>query len=167
MSGKDDPEIAVLFVCLGNICRSPMAEGAFTEAARKAGLEVRADSAGTAGYHIGERPDRRAIATAQRHGVSISHLRGRKIETEDFIEFSHIFALDSANLAGIKAQDPGYGKARLALLLDAVPGKEGEAVADPYYGDEDGFETCWQDIEEATGKIVEKLLSEGADARFR
>ena len=166
MLGQSNREIAVLFVCLGNICRSPMAEGAFREAALKAGLDARVDSVGTANYHIGENPDPRAIATAKRRGVSISSLLGRQLVEEDFRRFTHIFALDKANLAGIRARAPRDGTAKVALLLDAVEGKAGESVADPYYGDDAGFEACWDEITEAVDAVVARLLEEGAEATF-
>lgn len=148
---------AVLFVCLGNICRSPMAEGALREAARKAGLDIDVDSVGTASYHIGENPDPRAIATARRHGVDISAARGRQLSEEDFTRFTHIFAMDKANMAGIKAREPRHATASTAMLLDLVSGQQGQPVPDPYYGDEEGFEACWQTIHSAIDVLVEKL----------
>jgi protein-tyrosine phosphatase len=166
MLQRVEPKPAVLFVCLGNICRSPMAEGAFRKAAAECGLDVIADSVGTASYHIGEAPDPRAIATAQSHGIDISGLAGRQLEAGDFDCFTHIFALDSANLAGIKARAPRGSKAKVSLLLDAVPGREGEAVADPYYGDERDFEAAWRVIELATRAVVERFVREGVEARF-
>jgi len=135
----------VLFVCLGNICRSPLAEAAFREEAARIGLAAEADSAGTGGWHRGERPDRRAIAAARRNGVDISHLRARQVLTEDFEHFDHVVALDSDNLADLLAQRPARSRARLSLLLDHVPGREGEAVADPYYGDDRDFDITWRD----------------------
>lgn len=106
-------EPAVLFVCLGNICRSPLAEAAFRAEAAKAGLQVTADSAGTADYHVGEAPDPRAIRTAARFGVDISGYRGRQATAEDFQRFTHIFAADHSNLRNLQRMSrsripPGY-----------------------------------------------------------
>ncbi|WP_040464237.1 low molecular weight protein-tyrosine-phosphatase [Erythrobacter sp. NAP1] len=157
MTRVDNHVPKVLFVCLGNICRSPMAEGALREAAAAAGIELQVDSVGTAAYHIGENPDPRAIATARSHGVDISKALGRQLTEADFHDFTHILALDKANLAGIKARKPKHGTAKVDLLLDLVPGREGESVPDPYYGDEDGFEQCWQTISEAVEALIEKL----------
>lgn len=151
------PVASVLFVCLGNICRSPMAEGALRKAAQEAGLDIRVDSVGTAAYHIGEPPDARAIATAKAHGVDISHLRGRQLADADFAKFTHIIALDKGNMAGIKAHAPRHGEYKLMMLLDALEGHEGEPVPDPYYGDEDDFEKCWTLISSGVDALVEKL----------
>ena len=166
MLARSNPDVAVLFVCLGNICRSPMAEGAFRQAAQAAGLDAHVDSAGTAAYHIGENPDPRAIATARKHGADISALYGRQLSEADFREFTHIFALDKANLAGIRARAPRDGTAKVALLLDAIGGDGKMSVADPYYGDEAGFEVCWNEISEAIDAVVAKLVKEGAAASF-
>ena len=153
-------ELSVLFVCLGNICRSPMAEGAFRKAALDAGLDIVVDSAGTAGYHIGEPPDPRAIATAQSHGIDISDGRGRQLSEEDFDRFSHIFALDTANLAGIKARRPRHCRAEVGLLLDVFGDRKGESVADPYYGDESDFEACWDEVSRAASKLAQRLRAQ-------
>lgn len=158
---------AVLFVCLGNICRSPMAEGAFRELARRAGLDCSVDSVGTAGYHIGEPPDPRAIATARANGVDISGLAGRQLCAQDFDQFSHIFALDKANMEGIKARAPRKAPAHIAMLLDGLDGYRGQAVPDPYYGDDAGFVECWQVITAATSALVAEFARSGVEARFR
>ncbi|MCE4224111.1 low molecular weight phosphotyrosine protein phosphatase [Methylobacterium sp. C25] len=147
---------AVLFVCLGNICRSPLAEAAFRREAELRGLDVEIDSAGTSGWHIGSPPDLRAQAVALRHGVDISGYQGRQVQAEDFSRFTHIVALDRKNLAALKRMRPADG-AELSLLLDHVPGRSGEAVADPYYGDEAGFETTWGDVTEGARALVDRL----------
>lgn len=150
---------ALLFVCLGNICRSPMAEGAFRAAAEEAGLDCEVGSAGTAGYHIGEPPDPRAIATARANGVDISWYYGQQLTAEHFREFTHIFALDAANLEGIISRAPRDATAEVALLLDLVEGREGEAVKDPYYGDASDFDAVWEDVTVAVKALVRKLRS--------
>lgn len=147
----------VLFVCLGNICRSPLAEAAFRAEAAKAGLIAEADSAGTAAYHVGEPPDRRAIREAARNGIDIAHYRGRQVTAQDFHEFTHVFALDADNLANLRRVRPSGAPARMSLLLDCVEGREGEAVADPYYGDESGFAVTWDEVSEAARALVADL----------
>lgn len=150
---------AVLFVCLGNICRSPLAEAAFRAEAARAGLAATADSAGTADYHIGDPPDERAIRTALRHGIDISAYRGRQAVAADFARFSHIFALDHQNLANLRRIAPVDHGAELALLLDIVPGRCGQAVADPWYGDEAGFEVTWAEVSAAAQALVRTLAA--------
>ena len=152
--------VSILFVCLGNICRSPLAEGAFRAAAERRGLEVEADSAGTGGWHAGEPPDRRAIAAARRGGVDISRLRARKVSRSDFDRFDHILALDDENLADLEKLRPAGTRARLSLLLDHVPGREGQAVADPYYGGDSHFDATWRDVTEAARALARKLAEE-------
>ncbi|KDU94878.1 low molecular weight phosphotyrosine protein phosphatase [Komagataeibacter rhaeticus] len=149
--------IAVLFVCMGNICRSPLAEAAFRDAARRAGLDAVIDSAGTGHWHVGSPPDRRACAVALRHGIDISRYRARVVRPADFERFTHIVALDHANLAHLQAMRPAGSLARLSLLLDHVPGRQGHAVADPYYGDASGFETTWRDVAAGADALVAAL----------
>jgi protein-tyrosine phosphatase len=153
---------AILFVCLGNICRSPLAEAAFRARAAEAGLDLKVDSAGAGGWHVGEPPDRRAQATALRHGVDISRYRGRQVEGGDFHRFTHIFALDHDNLANLRRLAPADGTAEIGLLLDLVEGLEGEAVADPYYGDETGFQRTWDQVDAAARALVARLAHERA-----
>jgi protein-tyrosine phosphatase len=148
---------AVLFVCLGNICRSPLAEGAFRRAAGEAGLDVEIESAGTGDWHVGKAPDPRAIRTAHAHGVDISGLRARQIGRADFKRFSHIFALDHGNLIGIRRIAPQGGTASVGLLLDLVEGRAGHEVADPYYGGDEGFEQTWADVSAAAKVLAERL----------
>ena len=152
---------SVLFVCLGNICRSPLAEAAFRAEAQRLGLEVEIDSAGTGGWHKGHPPDRRAIAVARRHGVDISGLRARKVQAEDFRRFTHILALDHDNLKTLRALRPVDGAAELGLLLDFAEGLEGRAVGDPYYGNEAGFEVTWREVEAAAKGLALSLSALG------
>jgi protein-tyrosine phosphatase len=135
--------LAVLFVCLGNICRSPLAEAAFRAEAERLGLDVTIDSAGTADWHVGRPPDPRTIAAAARHGRDIRALRARQVTPADFERFDYIVALDRNNLADLQRMQPPGTRAKLSLLLDHVPGREGQAVADPYHGDEAHFDAAW------------------------
>ena len=151
---------AVLFVCLGNICRSPLAEAAFRAEVVRIGLDVEVDSAGTGDWHVGKPPDRRAQAVAKRYGIDISLHRARQVTRHDFQRFSHLVALDLQNLATLEAMRPADGAAELSLLLDYVEGRKGEAVADPYYGEAAGFEVTWADVtigaEALARRIAEK-----------
>ena len=151
------PPHSVLFVCLGNICRSPLAEAAFRQAAEAAGLDVHVDSAGTADYHVGQPPDPRSIDEARRQGIDISGYRGRQLAAEDFHRFDFILGMDLSNMQGIAARDPGDGKARTAMLLDLVPGSEGRELSDPWYGGEDNFRATWEDVTMAADALVELL----------
>jgi protein-tyrosine phosphatase len=152
---------AVLFVCLGNICRSPLAEAAFRVEAARVGLEVEIDSAGTGGWHAGEPPDPRARAAAKRHGADIDLQRARQVTRADFRRFTHIVALDRSNLAALKRMRPADGAAELSLLLDHVAGRKGQDVADPYYGDEVGFEATWDVVALGARELAEKLAKRG------
>lgn len=152
----------VLFVCLGNICRSPLAEAAFRAEAQGLGLNVEADSAGTGGWHAGEPPDRRAIAAARRNDIDISHLRARQVAAGDFERFDHIVALDGENLADLAAIRPAGSRARLSLLLDHAAGREGQAVADPYYGGDSHFDITWRDVTEGARGLAAALRGENA-----
>ena len=145
---------SILFLCLGNICRSPLAEGAARAAFADAGLRAELDSAGTGDWHVGRPPDRRAQATAKAHGVDIGGLSARQVHAEDFDRFDLILAADHENLADLKAMVPPQARAKLALMLDMVPGRAGEAVADPYYGDDDGFARCWNDVAAVAAALV-------------
>jgi len=154
--------VKVLFVCLGNICRSPLAEAAFRAEAERIGLDAAADSAGTGDWHRGQPPDRRAIAAARRNGVDISGLRARQVTRGDFDRFDQIVALDEENLADLERLRPEGSQARLSLLLDHVAGREGQAVADPYYGGDSHFDVTWNDVTEGARGLARALA--GADA---
>lgn len=137
---------SVLFVCLGNICRSPLAEGAMRDAAIRHGLDLHVDSAGTGNWHSGQAPDRRARAAALAAGVDISGQAARQIAQADFASFNHIVAMERGVLAELDAIRPDDSAARLSLFLDHVAGRQGEDVADPYYGDDAGFLITWEEV---------------------
>ena len=148
---------SVLFVCLGNICRSPLAEAALRAEAARIGLDVEVDSAGTGDWHVGGPPDRRAQAVARRHGIDISGYRARLVEPEDFRRFDQIVALDANNLAVLRRMAPDDTRARLSLLLDHVPGRAGEPVADPYQGSDEGFDVTWADVSAGAQGLAREL----------
>lgn len=148
---------SVLFVCLGNICRSPLAEGALRQEAGRLGLDLAIDSAGTAGWHAGKAPDPRAQSVALRHGCDISGLRARQLSADDFRRFAHIYVMDRDNLADVSAIRPVDALTAPALLLDLVPGLAGRDVADPYYGDESGFERTWAEATAAAQALAARL----------
>ncbi|WP_166041530.1 low molecular weight protein-tyrosine-phosphatase [Sphingosinicella sp. YJ22] len=148
---------SVLFVCLGNICRSPLAEAALVAEAERIGLDLEVDSAGTGDWHLGYPPDPRSVAVAQRNGVDISHLRARQVRPEDFHVFDQIVALDLQNLANLEAMRPAGAKAELSLLMDHVPGREGQAVADPYYGEDSLFDATWREVTEGAAALARRL----------
>jgi protein-tyrosine phosphatase len=148
---------SILSVCLGNICRSPLAKAALRAEAERLGVDVEVDSAGTGDWHIGRPPDPRAQAVAARNRADISHLRARQVEAGDFRRFDHVVALDAENLANLRALRPSDATAELSLLLDHVPGREGEAVADPYYGEDSHFDTTWRDVTQGARALAGKL----------
>jgi protein-tyrosine phosphatase len=152
---------SVLFVCLGNICRSPLAEAAFRRQAERLGLDVEIDSAGTGDWHIGYPPDPRAAAVAARNGIDISNLKARLVTADDFRRFDHVVALDSNNLGDLERLRPADGKAKLSLLLDHVEGREGQAVADPYYGEESHFDSAWDDVSAGAEGLARKIAGGG------
>lgn len=139
---------SVLFVCLGNICRSPTAEGIFRQLVEEAGLseQIEIDSAGTADWHTGKGPDPRSCATALKYGVDIRSLKARQIRREDFDRFRFIIALDRSNLGDIRSIAPAEDEAtaQVQLLLDFVAGLEGQPVPDPYYGGDADFEETYR-----------------------
>ena len=147
----------ILFVCLGNICRSPTAEGVFRTLAARQGTHpiTLIDSAGTADYHVGDPPDARTRAAAQQRGYDLSDLRARAVQPEDFHEFDFILAMDRANLETLQAMAPGQSRARLALLLDFAPQAGTVEVPDPYYGQAADFERVLDLVEQgATGLLA-------------
>ncbi|MCQ0989816.1 low molecular weight protein-tyrosine-phosphatase [Jiella marina] len=148
---------AVLFVCLGNICRSPLAEAAFRAAAERAQMTVEVDSAGLGRWHLGYPPDPRAQAVARRNGIDISERRARQIREEDFHRFDYVIGLDSENLAGLRRLCPANARASVSLLLDHVQGRAGQSVTDPYYEDDAAFDDAWRDACEGAEGLIAKL----------
>ncbi len=149
----------ILFVCMGNICRSPSAEGVFRKlvAERRPELQIEIDSAGTHAYHIGHAPDRRSIAAARRRGIDISGLRARLVEDEDFARFDLILAMDSENLALLKTRAPADHQEHIRLMMEYAPEAYATEVPDPYYGGANGFETVLDLLEEASVGLIDAL----------
>lgn len=146
----------ILMVCLGNICRSPLAEGILAHKTQHLSVEV--DSAGTAAYHVGEAPDIRSIKTGRTHGINISGQRGRQFTVEDFDTFDRIYAMDSSNLNNILALARSEAdKAKVQLLLNERSPGSNESVPDPYYGGDNGFENVYRMLDEATDVILKKI----------
>ncbi len=144
-------QIAVLFVCMGNICRSPTAQGVFRALVEREGLDQRilTDSAGTLAYHVGEPPDRRARETATKRGIDLSDLRARKAVAQDFERFDYLLAMDRDNYRELMAICPPGYEDRLHLFMDFAPHRPEEEVPDPYYGGPDGFEHVYELVEAA------------------
>jgi protein-tyrosine phosphatase len=156
-----DAPARILFVCLGNICRSPTAEGVFraTLAREAPDLEVEVDSAGTAAYHVGEPPDPRTQAAARRRGYDLSALRARVIEPADFERFDLILAMDEENAANLRRRAPRDKRDRVKLFLDFAADAGDREVPDPYYGGAGGFERVLDLVEAASRGLVEHLRS--------
>ena len=152
---------SVLFVCMGNICRSPTAEAVFRERAARAGMAGRIviASAGTGDWHVGEPPDRRAIAHAAKRGYDLRKQRARQICDDDFRRFRWILAMDRANLRELTAMRPVAYDGHVGLLLDLAPRLGVREVPDPYYGGADGFERVLDLIEAASDSLLEKIGS--------
>ncbi|MBG52298.1 MAG: phosphotyrosine protein phosphatase [Rhodobiaceae bacterium] len=149
--------ISVLFVCLGNICRSPSAEAVFRSRAQAAGLEVFADSAGTAAWHVGKAPDKRAQDAGARRGYALSALRARQVTHRDFECFDFILAMDHENFAALTSQAPEAYAGKVHLFLSFAPELGRQAVPDPYYGDDDGFDEVLDLVEAASDGLIRRL----------
>ena len=149
----------ILFVCLGNICRSPTAHGVMDAMIKAEGREheIEIDSAGTGDWHIGEQPDRRTQATAAKRGYNLENLRARQVSAEDYNTFDFLLAMDRSNLNDLKAMRPTGSNAKIYLFLKLGEVVEAEDVPDPYYGGSDGFEHVLDLVETACSNILKKL----------
>jgi protein-tyrosine phosphatase len=159
MDEGDTSRTGVLFVCMGNICRSPTAEGVFRVAASRAGLleQLHVDSAGTHGYHAGEPPDHRAIVAASGRGYDISARRARQVVRDDFARFPWIFAMDQANLRVLTELRPRGYHGHLGLYLDLAPEVGTREMPDPYYGGAEGFQRVLDLSEAVSNALVARL----------
>jgi len=150
--------VRVLFVCLGNICRSPLAEGVLRALAEQKGLAfaLEVDSAGTGAWHIGDPPDRRSIQAARRHGIDISTLRGRQVAAADFDDFDIILGMDENNVRTLKSLAPEGTAQKVHLFLYYASG-EGADVPDPYYDGPEAFEALYQMLEAGCSSLLERF----------
>lgn len=151
--------VKVLFVCMGNICRSPTAEGVFTEVVKKAGLQdkIFIDSAGTHAYHVGNEPDQRAQAAARKRNIDLSSQRARKVEPDDFNKFDYVLPMDESNYAELEYISADNSRAKLSLFLDFSENATQKEVPDPYYGGEQGFEHVLDLIEDASAGLLNSI----------
>jgi len=162
MKSEDIKQTKVLFVCMGNICRSPTADAVFRHQVKKAGLDqqIMVDSAGTHAYHIGDPPDPRAQRSALQRGYEMHDLRARAVQQDDFIEFDYILAMDRDNLAILQERCPAQHGNKVSLLMQYSKGANlGKEVADPYFGGQRGFEEVLDMVEEASLGLLEHIRS--------
>lgn len=154
--------VRVLFVCMGNICRSPTAEGVFRHLISEAGLSDRidVDSAGTYAYHVGEPPDPRSQQEALRHGIDLSGQRARKVHARDFTMYDYIVAMDEDNLSDLHSLCPPRERTRLFRLCEFADGCGVRSVPDPYYGGADGFKDVFELIEAGAKGLLAKIVNE-------
>jgi protein-tyrosine phosphatase len=147
----------ILMVCLGNICRSPLAEGILKSKLPTSQFTV--DSAGTASYHIGSAPDIRSVAVAKKYGINISHLKGRQFNVNDFDKFDLIYVMDESNYQNVVSLARyETDKNKVKLILNEVYPNQNYSVPDPYYGGEQGFENVFKMLDEACTNIANALL---------
>ncbi|MGB8517323.1 MAG: low molecular weight protein-tyrosine-phosphatase [Gallionella sp.] len=156
---KNDKKIKVLFVCMGNICRSPTAEAVFRQFVERAGLteKIAVDSAGTHDYHIGDAPDLRTQRAAQQRGFDMGDLRGRQVDAADFSRFNYVLAMDSANLAILNRLAPKDSATQACLFLEFAHHHIEREVPDPYYGGEEGFERVLDMVEDAAAGLLQHI----------
>ena len=146
----------VLFVCLGNICRSPTAEAVMRQYCFEKGVDIEIDSAGTAAYHIGKSPDARSQAAAKKRNIDMSDLRARQAQSHDFYEFDYVLAMDKANYQDLQSIKPANASAKLELFLKEYGSLGENEVPDPYYGGEQGFEHVLDLLEDACQGFLQR-----------
>lgn len=156
---KTEPSVSVLFVCMGNICRSPTAHGVFRKLIEEEGLAglIDVDSAGTHAYHVGNDPDRRAQATARSRGIDLSDLRARQARSEDFHAFDYVIAMDQENYLSLRGICPAGMEERIFMFLDFAPDLGESEVPDPYYGGAQGFERVFDMVEAASYGLLQDI----------
>src|SRR5690606_15052356 len=154
-----DRKPSVLFICTGNICRSPTAEGILRKRVEELGLEVTVDSAGTHGYHVGDTPDPRSVKAAAKRGYDISRLKARRISGEDFERFDFVVALDGEHMRLMRRSCPPELQHKLYELMAFAPDANHREVPDPYYGPADGFELVLDLLEEAIEGLLKEIQS--------
>ncbi|MDN7427745.1 low molecular weight protein-tyrosine-phosphatase [Burkholderia sp. AU45388] len=156
--------VAICFVCLGNICRSPTAEGVMRRQVDAAALgdRIAIDSAGTGNWHVGEPPDTRAQAAARSRGYDLAALRARQVSAADFERFDLLLAMDEANLAELRRRCPPQYRDKVRLLMEFAPGATETEVADPYFGGAQGFEQVLDQVERACAGLLETLRARTA-----
>ncbi len=156
------PVIRILFVCTGNICRSPTAEGVFRHLVDKEGLKDRfqIDSAGTDSYHAGQGPDKRAVKIAKKYGVSIGHQLARALTAKDYDTYDYIFAMDGGHFHELKERAPAKHKAQIQMFLSACTHIDKQEVPDPWYGDEKDFEQVFGLVNEGAQALLKKIREE-------
>ncbi len=148
----------ILMVCLGNICRSPLAEGILREKIQKEGLDAEVDSAGTSAYHLDEAPDPRTISVGRKNGINISDLRGRQFSPVDFDEFDKIYVMDLSNKSKVMEQArSAEDQAKVDLILNEIEADSNSEVPDPYFGGDRGFDNVYEMLDKATDNIIKKL----------
>ena len=149
----------VLMVCLGNICRSPLAEGILRHKAQKKNLDIKVDSAGTASYHVGEAPDPRSQETALENDINISGLRGRQFQTRDYDDFDKILVMDSSNYQNVISLARNQAdKDKVELILNYLNANTNQSVPDPYYGGDDGFRKVFEMLDQSITRFIEKEI---------
>jgi protein-tyrosine phosphatase len=154
-------DLRILMVCLGNICRSPMADGLLRKKVKELGLNIFVDSAGTANYHVGSSPDQRMIDTAKSRGTDINQLKARQFTAQDFIDFDVIYVMDQSNLTNVKALcSDNHNMEKVKLIRNEIVSTQGMHVPDPYYGTMKDFMHVYDLLDEVTDAIIQKIQND-------